>query len=321
MGLNNELTNAIALAHDLGHAPFGHHGETVINELTGKYLNKRFWHEQNGVRFVDKIELLEDNEKILQNLNLTYAVRDGIISHCGEVDQNGIRPREEKIDLEMFEFPGQYQAATWEGCVVKLADKIAYLGRDIEDAIRLGYLDSEQQKMLMEMAQINNKKAINTTVLMHSMILDLCQNSTIEKGLCLSENMSQLLDNIKRFNYLYIYRNKRLNPFMEYSKLVLNQLFDNLLSYYNGPNTVDYLDRIHFDNKKFVKDFAKWLVQYCDEDLSKLKWAKDVRAKCNNRKIYGVLESEKEYIQAAIDYIAGMTDIYAINSFEELLKC
>ena len=93
LGLNEELTRAIAIAHDLGHAPFGHQGEDVIKRLTQKYLEKDFWHEQNGVYFVDDVELLEDNEKKFRNLDLTYAVRDGIISHCGELDENSIRPR------------------------------------------------------------------------------------------------------------------------------------------------------------------------------------------------------------------------------------
>ena len=99
LGLNDELTKAISIGHDLGHAPFGHHGERVISALTDKYLGKTFWHEQNGLRFVDKIELLEDNYKKQKNLNLTYAVRDGIISHCGELDENGLHPREDLIDL------------------------------------------------------------------------------------------------------------------------------------------------------------------------------------------------------------------------------
>jgi dGTPase len=148
LGLNEELTRAIALAHDLGHAPFGHQGEDVIKKLAQEYLKKDFWHEQNGVYFVDDVELLEDNQTMLRNLDLTYAVRDGIISHCGEVDENSIYPRNELINLKKFDRAGKYQAVTWEGCVVKLADKIAYLGRDIEDAQRLGYLTCEGRKRL-----------------------------------------------------------------------------------------------------------------------------------------------------------------------------
>ena len=100
--------------------------------MSEKYLGEKFWHEKNGLRFVDKIELLEDNYKKNKNLDLTYAVRDGIISHCGEVDENGLKPRNEWINLNEFTKPGEYQPATWEGCVVKISDKIAYVGRDID---------------------------------------------------------------------------------------------------------------------------------------------------------------------------------------------
>lgn len=75
-----------------------------------------------------------------ENLSLTYGVRDGIISHCGEVDDTLLRPRKEAIDLRCFQHAGQFQPFTWEGCVVKISDKIAYLGRDIEDAVRLNFL-------------------------------------------------------------------------------------------------------------------------------------------------------------------------------------
>ena len=95
LGLNEELTQAIAAGHDLGHAPFGHQGETVLKGLAKKHLGQDFWHEKNSLRFVDDIELLEDEYKKQKNLSLTYAVRDGIISHCGEVDENGLMPRRE----------------------------------------------------------------------------------------------------------------------------------------------------------------------------------------------------------------------------------
>ena len=98
MGLNVELTRAIAIAHDIGHSPFGHQGEKILSEISKRDLGKTFWHEKNGLEFVDKIELLEDKSKNMQNLNLTYAVRDGIISHCGEIDENKLKPRDEYID-------------------------------------------------------------------------------------------------------------------------------------------------------------------------------------------------------------------------------
>lgn len=99
LGLNDELTKAIAVAHDLGHSPFGHSGEKILSAISKRDLGCTFWHEKNGLDFVDFIELLEDNNSYKQNLNLTYGVRDGIISHCGEIDENGLKPREDFIDL------------------------------------------------------------------------------------------------------------------------------------------------------------------------------------------------------------------------------
>ena len=168
LGLNVELTKAIAVSHDLGHSPFGHKGEKVLNEICNRDLNTSFWHEKNGLYFVDNIELLEDYANCKQNLNLTYGVRDGIISHCGEIDENSIRPREEFIDLHYYNYPNEYAPYTWEACVVKIADKISYIGRDIEDAITLGILDEHLDK-LYEL--IGNKNgAINNTVIINDLI-------------------------------------------------------------------------------------------------------------------------------------------------------
>ena len=207
LGLSVELTRAIALGHDLGHAPFGHQGERELDKLSQLYLDRPFFHERNGLRFVDDIELLEDDYRIYRNLDLTYAVRDGIISHCGEMDDNGLRPRTEAIDLQKdFVRCGQFLPYTWEGCVVKLADKIAYVGRDIEDAIRLRFLTRENVSLLTEMARQYDNKAVNTTVIIHNMIYDVCRNSSPEKGLCLSSELFEQLTAIKQFNYTYIYK-------------------------------------------------------------------------------------------------------------------
>lgn len=320
LGLNEDLTKAIAMAHDLGHAPFGHQGEKIISNLTEKYLGKKFWHEQNGVYFVDCVELLEDDNRYLQNLNLSYAVRDGIISHCGELDQNALRPREELFELTEFDAPGKYNASTWEGCVVKLADKIAYLGRDIEDAIRLGFLDSAKQEELLAIAQGKKATAINTTVIMHNMIIDLCNNSNPDKGLCLSDKMSELLNEIKRFNYENIYANPKMAVYTKYSRMIIEELFDALISCYRGEDTIRYLDSTGFADKGFIRGFAEWLVQYCDIQCADLCRVKEIASRCNNIKIYGNLNDEKQYIQSVIDFIAGMTDTYAIKAFNELLE-
>lgn len=319
LGLSTELTRAIAMGHDLGHAPFGHQGERELNELSEKYLGKSFFHEKNGLRFVDDIELLEDDYRIFRNLDLTYAVRDGIISHCGEVDENGLRPRKEYIDLNDFTECGQYQPYTWEGCVVKLSDKIAYVGRDIEDAIRLKFLSKENIDALSDMAKAYDKMAINTTVIIHNMIYDVCKNSSPEKGICLSEAFFEQLNEIKRFNYEFIYRNKRLDAFVQYAKVVMTQIFESLLDAYCAQDTLTELRKRAEFYPELMGEFADWLEKFCDTDFNMFETTNQHTVKCINRKIYGRLETREIYIQAIIDYISGMSDNYAIRVFNELI--
>ena len=319
LGLNTELTKAIAIGHDLGHAPFGHQGETIIKKLSKKYLKKDFWHEQNGLRFVDMVELLANNYNKSKNLDLTYAVRDGIISHCGEVDENGLKPRDELIDLNIFNNPGQYSPATWEGCVVKISDKIAYIGRDIEDAITLGFLDDEARNELEKFAQVNDEKAINSTVIMHNLIIDICENSSPDDGICLSDKFLNQLNTIKDYNYNHIYKNKRFETFIKYANLVLNQLFDVLYNQYDGKHTLNKLESIKRYYPSLVYSFEVWLAKYCDLSIVTLDELRSLALSCENTKIYGKLETKRIYAQAVIDYISGMTDRFAVKSFNELI--
>lgn len=320
LGLNDELTRAIAFGHDLGHAPFGHQGETVLSELSTDYLGFPFWHERNGLRMVDGIELLEDDYGNLRNLNLTYAVRDGIISHCGEIDQNGLRPRTEFIDLSEFTSAGQYQPATWEGCVVKTADKIAYVGRDIEDALALGFIEGEAIDKLHMLSCDGDGKVLNTAAIMHGLIADVCKNSSPESGITLSPHGFERLCEIREFNYKYIYRNSRFKAFEEYSALVLNRLFGVLCGYYAPQYT---LDNVLSDEKFYpllCSSFAQWLAKYCDGLIIKDERLNVLATRCKNKKIYGSLDNKTVYAQAVIDFLSGMTDAFAIKVFGELLK-
>lgn len=337
LGLNTELTNAIAYAHDLGHAPFGHHGETVLNDLLNEYLesdfkkeiagenNKKvFWHEKNGLRFVDCIELLPDPQNLHHNLNLTYAVRDGIISHCGEIDENAIKPRKDLIDLNQFQVPGQFAPCTWEGCVVKISDKIAYLGRDIEDAINLGIISNIDLQKLRRIAYVrHNKDEINTTSLMHSMIGDICKNSSPENGICLGENNLNLLNEIKDYNYRVIYRSSLFETYKEYVELVLTSIFKKLYRAYDGRNTISKVKSDYGKSyPKLANGFREWLAKYCVEDVASKcddESLLDRVGTLENEKIYGDLQDKNIYVQAIVDYISGMTDAYAITIFNELL--
>ena len=323
LGLNTELTKAIAIGHDLGHAPFGHHGETILTALCRQYISPemRFWHEKNGLRFVDCVELLADNYNTYRNLDLTYAVRDGIISHCGEVDDNGLKPRDELIVLEEeFTKAGEFSPATWEGCVVKLSDKIAYVGRDIEDAMQLGFLDEEAKNLLRKMARANDQNAINTTVIMHNLIIDVCQNSSPENGICLSEKFMQQLNTIKQFNYEMIYDNPRFDAFKKYSELVLTQLFETLIKTHDGSHSFGALGKIRRYYPTLVSSFEKWLSHYCDTAIVPAGDLQNEAFQCENIKIYGKLETKALYAQAIIDFIAGMTDRFAVKLFHELIS-
>ena len=296
-GLNTELTKAIATAHDIGHSPFGHQGEKIISELSKDFIQKPFWHEKNGLEFVDKVELLETPEGKIQPLDLTYGVRDGIISHCGEINENGLKPRTEYIDLYEYEHPNQYAPYTWEGCVVKIADKLSYLGRDIEDAITLGILD-KKLKELHEVLKLDKNVKINNTVILNMFIKDLCENSSLENGLCFSDEKFEMLNNLKEFNYKNIYLSEKTLGSVDYFELVLNKLFW-------------FLSRMNFrddDMKKIcpvlADDFNKWLKEFFSLDI--------------NHKYMVITDSE--FLQAVIYYIAGMTDNFAIEMYNKIIS-
>ena len=307
-GLNLELTRAIATGHDIGHSPFGHQGEKILSEISKRDIGTTFWHERNGLEFVDKIELLEDNLKNKQNLNLTYAVRDGIISHCGEIDQNKLKPRDEYIDLYDYNFPNQYNPYTWEGCVVKIADKISYLGRDIEDAITLGILD-EHLEDLYKILNLSQNEVINNTVIINNLVYDLCQNSSLENGLCFSSETFNLINEIKKFNYQNIYLSERLRPSNDYFKLVLNEIYNTLKKTYDKDKTIENLNSIRKFYPKFIDTFEEWLSNY---------WNFDRNERCKNDVLFNIRD-EKEFYKAIIYYISGMTDKFAIDVYNQIV--
>jgi len=319
LGLNVDLTRAIAMGHDLGHAPFGHEGEVELTEIRKELGLDRFWHERNSLHIIDNIELLEDNQKNYKNLNLTYAVRDGIISHCGEVDENGIFPRKEAIDLNVFSHSGEYSAFTWEGCVVKIADKIAYLGRDIEDALRLYFIDKKEISNLINISKKYDEKVINTTVIIHNFITSICENSSPENGIRLSDRHNSMLNEVKDFNYNAIYKNKKFDVYRNYVALIIRSIFDTLMSAYDGQNTPHQLLKMVKVYPTLIKDFLQHINQYSTLVPGKPKVAKQLE-KYKNIKVYGNLETKEIYAQAIIDYISGMTDRYAITVFNELIR-
>ena len=307
LGLNSELTRAIACGHDVGHGPFGHKGEKVLSSISQKELGKPFWHEQNGLNIVDNIELLDDYDGNKQNLNLTYAVRDGIISHCGEIDENSLKPREEVIDLKNYTKPNEYAPFTWEGCIVKISDKISYLGRDIDDAIEEKLLTND---MLDELANITGiSSRTSNSAIINRLVTDICENSSPDEGIRLSKTAVEMMDKIKSFNYKYIYGAKRMMPSNKYFELVINQIFDILIDTYEEENTPNKILEMSKYYPNLSNNFYNWIVKY---------WNIGNRTGLNNKIIFDINKKE-DYIQAIIYYISGMTDKFAIDMYNEII--
>lgn len=322
LGLNTELISAIAHGHDLGHSPFGHAGERILRDICQRELGESFWHERQGLRVVDSMETLLDPVGMMKNLMLTYAVRDGIICHCGEVKQSVLRPREDPVPLEEITKPNEYEPYTWEGCVVKVADKIAYLGRDIEDAVRLRIL-REDGKPLQELKQNlqtrfhTEIRSVTNTAIMYPLITDLCRHSTPGTGLLLSPDHILLMNEVMEFNYQYIYHCKRLDVYQKYARLIIESIYAALKECYDGSHTLQRIQEMQQDYPTLGKHFLERMKKFSDAGRrvsQQDKFGNDF----GNTIMYCLDNGERDYRRACIDYIAGMTDTYAEKIFDEL---
>jgi dGTPase len=320
LGLNTELTTAIAIGHDIGHTPFGHTGEEIINTLTQRELGLHFWHEMNSLYFVDNIELLQNPEGKFNNLDLTYGVRDGIICHCGETDDKTLIPRDELIALESINKKEQPLPYTWEGCIVKTADKIAFLGRDIEDAVLLKIITgNELNNLAREIAGVIkgiNMEEINNTNIIHYFMVDLCNSSSPEEGLKFSPRFAELLAFIKDFSIKNIYRSPRLEYFKNYAILVIDSIYKLLTDMdfdYDIDKLRQFLSHRGRNYEQLIKYFRKWLVKYSN-------FYKDRERKYEDVKRLYDLEKLSDYKRAVIDFIASMTDTFAIKLFDEIIS-
>ena len=325
LGLNTELVRAIATGHDLGHAPFGHCGEVILREIA-KEIDDNFWHERQGLHVVDDIETLTGPDGNEENMLLTYAVRDGIISHCGEVDENALRPRDEYFELEKIRKANQYQPFTWEACVVKISDKIAYLGRDIEDAFRLKIIQPVNMRDILRLVKEQmgmELDCINNTVLMHQFIVNLCEQSDPVDGLVLSHKYLELMNEIKKFNYENIYKHPRLLYYKRYAELIIQSIYQELQTWNKGEATTNKVLEMTNFYPTLGRYFLEWLQKYSDlgriqrqQVENRKKVARN--SNYNNKVIYNVLSNNKDYQRACVDFIAGMTDSFAEKIFKEL---
>lgn len=281
LNLNSELAWAIGLGHDLGHTPFGHVGETILNELNRE--NGGFIHELYSLRVVD---VLAGYGK---GLNLTYAVRDGIISHCGEKFEQFIIPDQEEKVLENYT-DRVHLPSTWEGSVVRTADKIAYLGRDIEDAVQLKLIDHND---LPDIAA--NRLGTANGEIINTLVQDVIHTSKKTEKIGFSDKIYEAVKILKEFNYTRIYSSPLLTGYHSYFQRVLETLFSYLKEIFRT---------YHFDKEAYKKeknilaarfgDYAEKMESYYAQDSSKSEWI-------------------------IVDYIAGMTDNYALDSVNEIL--
>lgn len=280
LGLNEDLAEAIALGHDLGHVPFGHAGEKMLDEISMKYNLGHFNHNVHSVR------LLMNVENYGKGLNVSLQVLDGILCHNGEFAVDKLIPKEKTIEEFLREYEETYEnpdsmknmvASTLEGCIVRISDMIAYLGRDIEDGIRLGLIKKEDvPNDVKETLGINNSEIVDTIV------KDLIINSLNKPYIKISEKVHKAIVSLKNFNYKNIYDKANTKEMLDTYKLMLETLYDKYLDDLNKGNNESIIYKSYLNNM----------------DESYLK---------NNTKERIVL-----------DYIAGMTDDYLKMQYEAL---
>ncbi len=166
--LNEDLVEAISLAHDLGHTPFGHSGERALDKIAPG----GFRHYEQSLRVVDKLE------KDGAGLNLTWEVRDGILCHTGD-----------------------NVAATAEGLIVKFADRFAYINHDIDDAVRAGVISNDDiPAEFLEILGQKHSSRINT------LISDIVTESTKNKKICMSDDVSGAMMGLRNFMFEHVYQ-------------------------------------------------------------------------------------------------------------------
>lgn len=221
LGYNEDLTEAIAYGHDLGHTPFGHNGETVLNKLR----ENGFRHNEQSLRTVDKLERTSRR----RGLNLTGEVRDGILNHRGEI-----------------------KPLTLEGQIVKISDRIAYINHDIDDALRSNIIvPSDLPAYDIEVLGSTHSDRIN------NLIIDLCKNSEGKDNISLSTTFSEALLDLRKYMFDNVYNNDKVLKAADMNKVEV--VISSLYKYYNDyPAEMPELYRQIAEedgNEEAVKDY------------------------------------------------------------------
>ncbi len=278
LNLNEDLIEAIALGHDIGHTPLGHTGEAILNRLSLKELGEYFAHNIQGVRYY--MDVAKDGE----GLNLTLQTLDGIMTHNGEMLSPIYEPmakdkeeflREYNESYKDLEKSKTYRPMTLEGCVVRISDIIGYIGRDIEDAIMIDrFKRSDIPESIRDVLGDNNRDIVNTIV------LDIINESIDKPYIKMSDKVYKALFALKKFNNENIYKYSMTKEELDYYEAGINKLYN------------IYLDDIKTNNKE--SDIYKIFLNHQD-------------------KRYLESTNIKRWV---IDYIAGMTDDFLIREIK-----
>ncbi len=274
LGLNEDLIEAIALGHDIGHTPFGHDGEKFLSELCRANGIGYFRHNVQSVQFLERVE------RKGKGWNLCLQTLDGILCHDGEIHNQKLKPARDKtfetIDQEMAAKKTDPEIKlipmTQEGCVVRMADTIGYIGRDIEDAIRLNMI--KRSDLPAECVQLLGD---TTGTIVYNLVTDIINSSFQNIYIAFSPEVSAALERLKEFNLEHIYMNPKIKGQTDTIKKLFGILFER------------FLDDIEKENRTSVI-FTSFL-----EDMSQ-----DYIANHNSAEIVR-------------DFIAGMTDQYFLR--------
>ena len=251
LNLNEDLIEAGALGHDLGHTPFGHLGESILNEISLKHNQGYFNHNVQSVRVLMEIE----------DKNLTIQTLDSILCHNGEILLNKYSPKKKTKKEFLLEIENSYQEKdfsqhltpmTLEGCVIRISDIIAYIGRDLEDAYELGLVNKKQvPKNITKTLGNTNTEIINT------IITDLIQNSYNKPYLKFSEDIWQAIEELKQFNYKNIYYKANTKEEIELYTNMFNKLFEYYLNNFDNEKLFIHKHFLSKMSSKYLKNNSK----------------------------------------------------------------
>ena len=282
LGLNEDLIEAAALGHDLGHTPFGHVGEAILNEISLENNEGYFNHNVHSVRLLMYIE------NYGKGLNITLQTLDAIMCHNGEFASQMYEVKKKTKEEFLMEYESCYKdrsaikklrPMTLEGAVVRISDLIAYLGRDIEDAKRMGLIDfSDIPLSIKENLGTSNREIVNTIV------MDIINNSIGKDYIKLSDDVFKSIVELKKFNYENIYYKAYTEEEKDKLKLMLNTLFNKYMKDLENNNT----------DSNIIKSF---LANMSDE-----------------------YKNSNSNARIVIDYIAGMTDDYTLREYNNYLN-